>query len=106
MIYEIQAKTSNCISVCSSIYFFARNKVSVASCGRVKFTFRDDPLQNAFRGTLPYEVNFTGSDYPCQKYLRGWSGVAVKFTFRDNPLQNTLNISKEMLGVSDYCVFL
>ena len=37
--------------------------------GSVKFTFRADPRQNALRGTLPFEVNFTGSGYPFQKCL-------------------------------------
>ena len=45
------------------------------------------PLQKAFRGTLLFEVNFTGWGYPCQKYLRGRLGNLVKFTFRGEPLQ-------------------
>ena len=53
----------------------------------MKFTFRADPLQKALRGTLGFEVNFTGWGYPCQKCLWGRSGGLVKFTFRDNPLQ-------------------
>ena len=54
--------------------------------GYVKFTFRGDPLQNAFRGTLVSEVNFTGRGNPCQKCLRGRSGNLVKFTFWNDPL--------------------
>ena len=46
----------------------------------VKFTFRADPRQNAFWGTLTFEVNFTGWGYPCQKYLRGRFVDLVKFT--------------------------
>ena len=33
-------------------------------CVLVKFTFRADPLQKAFRGTLLFEVNFTATDNP------------------------------------------
>ena len=46
------------------------------------------PLYNALRGTLVFEVNFTGRGNPCQKYLRGRFDDLVKFTFRVNPLQN------------------
>ena len=46
------------------------------------------PLYNAFRGTLPFEVNFTGWSNPCQKCLRGRLSNPVKFTFRADPLQN------------------
>ena len=53
----------------------------VTTNGLVKFTFREDPLQNTLRGTLTFEVNFTGWGYPCQKYLRGRFGNLVKFTF-------------------------
>ena len=53
----------------------------------MKFTFRADPLQKAFRGTLLFEVNFTGRGTPCQKCLRGRLGRLVKFTFRADPLQ-------------------
>ena len=45
------------------------------------------PLYNAFRGTLSFEVNFTGWSNPCQKCLRGRFDDLVKFTFRDDPLQ-------------------
>ena len=45
------------------------------------------PLYNALRGTLSFEVNFTGRAYPCQKCLWGRSGCSVKFTFRSDPLQ-------------------
>ena len=45
------------------------------------------PLYNALRGTLAFEVNFTGWRYPCQKCLRGRFGNLVKFTFRGAPLQ-------------------
>ena len=55
--------------------------------GLVKFTFRVDPCQKAFRGTLLFEVNFTGWGYPCQKCLRGRLGNLVKFTFRADPRQ-------------------
>ena len=54
----------------------------------MKFTFRADPRQNAFWGTLTFEVNFTGWGYPCQKYLRGRFVNLVKFTFRADPRQN------------------
>ena len=54
----------------------------------VKFTFRADPRQKGFWGTLTFEVNFTGWGYPCQKYLRGRFVDLVKFTFRAAPLQN------------------
>ena len=53
----------------------------------MKFTFRADPLQKAFWGTLDFEVNFTGRGYPRQKYLRGLLDNPVKFTFRADPLQ-------------------
>ena len=53
----------------------------------VKFTFRADPRQKGFRGTLLFEVNFTGRGNPCQKYLRGRLAGLVKFTFRADPLQ-------------------
>ena len=53
----------------------------------VKFTFRTDPHQKAFWGTLLFEVNSTGWGYPCQKCLRGWLGDLVKFTFRTDPHQ-------------------
>ena len=56
----------------------------------MKFTFRADPRQKAFRGTLLFEVNFTGWGNPCQKGLRGRLGNPVKFTFRADPLQNAL----------------
>ncbi|MDD6151125.1 MAG: hypothetical protein PUB45_02165 [Bacteroidales bacterium] len=52
----------------------------------VKFTFGADPLQNAFWGTLVFEVNFTGGGNPRQKYPRGRFGDLVKFTFRADPL--------------------
>ena len=45
------------------------------------------PHQNALRGTLLFEVNFTGWGNPCQKYLRGRLSNLVKFTFRAAPLQ-------------------
>ena len=45
------------------------------------------PLYNAFRGTLPFEVNFTAQGYPCQKCLRGRLGDLVKFTFSRDPRQ-------------------
>ena len=45
------------------------------------------PLYNAFRGTLVFEVNFTGWGNPCQKYLGGRLGNLVKFTFGTDPLQ-------------------
>ena len=48
------------------------------------------PLYNALRGTLPFEVNFTDQDYPCQKGLWGRLGDLVKFTFRGDPLQKAL----------------
>ena len=48
------------------------------------------PLYNAFRGTLSFEVNFTGWGYPYQKFLRGRLGDLVKFTFRADPLQKAL----------------
>ena len=53
----------------------------------MKFTFRDDPLQNALWGTLVSEVNFTGWGYPCQKYIRGRLEDLVKFTFASYPRQ-------------------
>ena len=53
----------------------------------MKFTFRADPLQNALRGTLTFEVNFTGRVNPRQKGLRGRFDNLVKFTFRAAPLQ-------------------
>ena len=53
----------------------------------VKFTFRADPHQNAFWGTLGFEVNFTGWGDPCQKCLWSRFDVPVKFTFRAYPLQ-------------------
>ena len=53
-------------------------------------TSEPDPLYSALRGTLPFEVNFTGRDYPCQKCLWGRSGCSVKFTFRADPRQNAL----------------
>ena len=53
-------------------------------------TSRRHPLYNALRGTLAFEVNFTGWRPPCQKYPRGRLRDLVKFTFRANPLQNTL----------------
>ena len=46
------------------------------------------PLYNAFRGTLLFEVNFTGWSYPCQKHSRGRFAVLVKFTFGTDPRQN------------------
>ena len=48
------------------------------------------PLQNALRGTLLFEVNFTGWRNPCQKCLRGRLGNLVKFTFRADPLYSAL----------------
>ena len=72
----------------------------------VKFTFRAAPLQKTFWGTLLFEVNFTGWRCPFQKYLRVRLEDLVIFTFASYPLQNALKISKEMFGVSDYCVFL
>ena len=45
------------------------------------------PLYNALRGTLCFEVNFTGRGNPCQKCLRGRFDDLVKFTFRAAPLQ-------------------
>ena len=54
----------------------------------MKFTFRADPFQKALRGTLGFEVNFTGCDYPCQKCLWDRSVNLMKYTFRDDPLQN------------------
>ena len=45
------------------------------------------PLYNALRGTLAFEVNFTGWGYPCQKCFKGRFDDLVKFTFRDDPLQ-------------------
>ena len=53
----------------------------------VKFTFRADPLQKVFRGTLSFEVNFTSWGYPCQKCLRGRFDDLVKFTLRADPRQ-------------------
>ena len=52
-------------------------------------TSKPYPLYNAFRGTLAFEVNFTGQSYPCQKCPRGRLGRLVKFTFRVDPRQNT-----------------
>ena len=51
-------------------------------------TSEPHPLYRALRGTLSFEVNFTGWGYPCQKYLRGLLAGLVKFTFRSDPLQN------------------
>ena len=51
----------------------------------MKFTFRGDPIQKYLRGTLLFEVNFTGWGYPYQKGLRGSFGDLVKFTFEDDP---------------------
>ena len=48
------------------------------------------PLYNAFRGTLPFEVNFTDRVNHCEKYLRGRLSDLVKFTFRADPLQKAL----------------
>ena len=48
------------------------------------------PLYNALRGTLGFEVNFTGLDYPHQKHLRGRLDDLVIFTFSRDPLQNAL----------------
>ena len=45
------------------------------------------PRQNAFRGTLLSEVNFTGQGNPRQKCLWGRLGGLVKFTFSGDPLQ-------------------
>ena len=45
------------------------------------------PLYNALRGTLLFEVNFTGRGYPLQKCLWGRLDNLVKFTFRAHPLQ-------------------
>ena len=45
------------------------------------------PLYRYLRGTLLFEVNFTGLGYPCQKYFRGRLGNLVKFTFRADPHQ-------------------
>ena len=45
------------------------------------------PRHRYLRGTLVFEVNFTGRGYPCQKCLRGRLGDLVKFTFRADPLQ-------------------
>ena len=53
----------------------------------MKFTFRGDPLQKGFWGTLVLKVNFTARGTPCQKYLRSLSGNPVKFTFRADPRQ-------------------
>ena len=59
----------------------------VSTSGLVKFTFASHPRQKALRGTLGFEVNFTGWGDPSQKYLRGRLGNLVKFTFRADPLQ-------------------
>ena len=59
----------------------------VSTSGLVKFTFASHPRQKALRGTLGFEVNFTGWGAPSQKYLRGRFGNLVKFTFRGDPLQ-------------------
>ena len=50
-------------------------------------TSKPYPHYKAFKGTLRFEVNFTGRDNPCQKYLRGRLGNLVKFTFRADPRQ-------------------
>ena len=71
----------------------------------VKFTFREDPLYNAFRGTLVSKVNFTGRGYPCQKFLRGRLGNLVKFTFRGDPLQQAFR-GRLVFEVERFCVHL
>ena len=73
--------------------------------GPVKFTFRLHPLQNALRGRLGFEVNFTGWGNPCQKCLRGRSGGLVKFTFRDDPLQKAF-WGRLLFEVERLCVHL
>ena len=55
----------------------------------MKFTFRADPRQKTFWGTLSFEVNFTATDNPCQKCLWGLFGDLVKFTFTSHPRQKT-----------------
>ena len=71
----------------------------------MKFTFRADPRQKAFRGTLLFEVNFTGWGNPCQKYLRGRLSNLVKFTFRDDPLQKAF-WGRLAFEVERHCVHL
>ena len=50
-------------------------------------TSEPHPLYNALRGTLLFEVNFTGWGCTCQKCLRGRFDNLVKFTFERDPLQ-------------------
>ena len=72
------------MAICSLDFFW--EGLSPHQSDLVKFTFRADPLQKAFWGTLDFEVNFTGRGYPRQKYLRGRFGELVKFTFGADPL--------------------
>ena len=50
-------------------------------------TSKRHPLYSALRGTLSFEVNFTGRGNPCQNGLKGRLRYLVKFTFRADPLQ-------------------
>ena len=71
----------------------------------MKFTFRADPLQKGFWGTLGFKVNFTGHVNPCQKCLRGRLGNLVKFTFRAYPRQKAF-WGRLVLEVERLCVHL
>ena len=68
-------------------------------------TSEPDPLYNALRCTLLFEVNFTASGNPCQKYFRGRLRDLVKFTFRGDPLQKAF-WGRLVLEVERLCIHL